>query len=116
MPVLTDIWFRTNMELESLGQQIGLTDIQADAENYWCWIIGEFNDVLIDITRTHTVPPEQTDTRLFLYPRADDIAGDIADKLVSRLHALHISPVYLGSWVYKRGDEYEKQILQTRTS
>ncbi|MGZ5519217.1 MAG: hypothetical protein ACXWJX_16085 [Limisphaerales bacterium] len=104
------------MELESLGQQIGLTDIQADAENYWCWIIGEFNDVLIDITRTHTVPPEQTDTRLFLYPRADDIAGDIADKLVSRLHALHISPVYLGSWVYKRGDEYEKQILQTRTS
>ena len=104
------------MELEFVGQRIGLTDIQVDAENHWYWIIGEFDGLLVDITRAQSVPPEQTDTRLFLYPRADEIAADIADELVSRLHALRISPVYLGSWVYKRGNEYEKQILQTRTS
>ncbi len=114
MPLPRDIWFRSSLELEELGEAIGLTDISCDAENYWAWIIGDFVDVLVDITRTHTVPPGETDTRLFLYPGHDALAPALADELVSRLHALDISPVFVGQWVPEKGDEFKKLILFTR--
>jgi hypothetical protein len=115
MPAVHDIWFRTDVDLQALAHKIGLTAIEEDGEDYWHWVIGEFRSLLLDITRTHRTPANQTDTRVFLYPGHDAIPSGIVDELVSALHGFDITPVFLGSWVPTGGNDFEKHVVQTRT-
>jgi hypothetical protein len=107
---ITDIWFRSSASLRSIAEQLQLSDVSYDLENYWEWVIGTLNGASLDITRTHTCPPADTDTRIFLlgnrfFPPA------LTRELVLRLRALTSGPIYVGQWHYLSGDEFEQQIV-----
>ena len=55
MEKISDIWFRTELELETLGSKLGLQNISHDYENYWEWAIGHLDNYHLDITRTHQI-------------------------------------------------------------
>ena len=105
--VITDIWFRTSESLETVADHLGLVKPIFDAENYWAWVIGGFGDVQIDITRTHTIPADTTDTRIF---RCDNLefsesqAREISNAIIDK----SLSDVSWGQWRYIRGNDFEK--------
>lgn len=115
MSNVTDIWFVAEIEIEELAEKLGLSDIVVDAENYWEWATGELEGFKLDITRTHTVNPKETDTRIFLLGDNEQFSKELCDQLVRKLKTLNIAPIYLGIWIYKQGNEFEKIIEQTIT-
>jgi hypothetical protein len=114
MIVTTDIWFRTELDIRNLGDKLNLINIEEDAENFWEWIIGTFNGVRIDISREHSVPAQSTDTRIFVYERKKEFSIELSNELVKHLHALNISPVYLGNWISLSGNAFKKNIIDIK--
>lgn len=107
---LTDIWFRTELDLRDLGDKLNLIDIEDDAENFREWIIGTFHGARIDISREHSVSPQSTDTRIFLYERKKEFGIELSNELVKNLHTLNITSVYLGNWISLSGNMFKKNI------
>jgi hypothetical protein len=108
---ITDIWFRSARSLEEIADALGLVEVNYDAEDYWEWMIGTFGDVKLDVTRTHTCPPQQTDTRIFQVGRGA-FGKDLIDGIVSRLSPVASAPISCGRWVYRSGNDYDVEIVQ----
>ncbi len=108
MPETTDMWFRTESSLEAVADLLSLGSASFDAEDYWEWVIGTFitDNLQLDITRTHTLPPSQADTRVFRLDRLPFTDQQI-EKISSLLLPITTSGVTWGQWVYKRGNDYE---------
>jgi hypothetical protein len=115
MKDITDVWFVTKLDIEELAEKIGLSDIDADAENYWEWVTGSLIEFKLDITRTHTVPPEETETRIFLLEEKKQFTQELCDLIEERLKQLNIAPIHFGSWVYKQGNDFELCSVKTVT-
>lgn len=111
MTKITDIWFRSTATLMEIGAQLGLEQIEHDAENVWEWITGVVEQRQIDITRAHGAPPAETDTRIFLLGGARVFSLPLIDALLPRLRPLAIGPISLGQWVYMGGDEFEQVVV-----
>ncbi len=109
-PPITDIWFRTDKGLMELGLLLGLGGLFYDYENYWEWVIGSYGNLELDITRTHKLDPNSTDTRIFIWKGGDFFPDQILEELAGKLIDIGISPVYMGRWVYQTGNEFEKII------
>jgi hypothetical protein len=104
----TDVWFRTALSLRELADALGARVLSADAENHWEWLIADFAGVQLDLTRTHTVPAAQTDTRIFLWGgHTRGFPQPALDRLVTELRRIRIDPVYVGAWLYRSGEEFD---------
>ena len=104
---ITDVWFRSPLELDALAERLRLDDVELDAENYWEWIIGTLMGERIDITRTHTVLPEETDTRVFMVEDAP-FSEELLAELVARLRELVPGTITAGRWEYLRGNDFHQ--------
>ncbi len=114
MQQITDIWFHTKLDLEELAVKIGLSSTSYDYENEWEWIIGSINDRKLDMTRLHSVEPSSTYTRIFIL--GDDRLFDLQliDQIVLLLKRISIQPVYLGQWLYRSGQDFDRVIVETK--
>ena len=112
---VTDLWFVSSASLTSIAEAIGLVAVGPDAENYWEWVIGRHPEhgVKVDITRTHTMPAGETDTRIFLWEDNRVMSDALVDAIASRLLAMGITPIHAGNWVYRRGNEFDLVIERT---
>ncbi len=115
MSAITDLWFVSPLSLDAIATGIGLVDVDPDAENYWEWVIGTHPAfaLRVDITRTHTVPAGETDTRIFLWEDNRAMTDAFVDAIVSRLLALAVTPVHAGQWIYRRGEEFDLVVART---
>ncbi|AGZ42922.1 hypothetical protein [Actinoplanes friuliensis] len=82
----TDIRFRTTRSLEDVAAALGAPVSLEDAEDHWEWVLADLDGVIIDITRTHTVPAGDTDTRIFRYDN-QPFSAELRQHLVDRLTA-----------------------------
>ncbi|HEY1014906.1 MAG TPA: hypothetical protein VGE07_19515 [Herpetosiphonaceae bacterium] len=114
MTAITDIWFVTPLPLRDLARALRMTDVTADAENYWEWIIGTLGGMTLDITRTHTLPAAEVPTRIFRLEAPRAFAAVQQAFVAARLQQAGITPIFLGAWVYRSGDEFELQVAETR--
>jgi|tagenome__1003787_1003787.scaffolds.fasta_scaffold20406416_1 hypothetical protein len=93
-----DIWFRTGLPLPDIARRIRLeSDFFEDGEDYWNWVIGRLGDVELDITRTHTQPPELVETRIFEVGHGI-LPESLVLEIVERLRPFVSSPIYSGRW------------------
>lgn len=108
---IKDIWFVTDLPLEAVCKRLNWSNIVQDAEDYWEWCIGKFEGIELDITRTHTKPANDVNTRIF---RVDskEIDPALKEKLVSRLKVF-LSVIHCGEWKYTNGNDYEQSTLET---
>lgn len=111
-PLIKDVWFRSPLSLLDIAQQLELRDIELDAENYWEWAIGWIDDVKLDITRTHTQPPETVDTKIFDYNLAP-FTDDTLVTLVARLRPVVENTIFAGQSEYLGGDDFRYTVLRT---
>ena len=118
MPGITDLWFVSAASLDEIAAGIGLVDVHADEENYWTWVIGthpELGNIKLDITRTHTIPAGETDTRIFVWgdrPKIE-MSDALVDLVSTRLRGMGIPRVHAGRWVYLRGEEFDRVVART---
>ncbi len=111
---ITDLWFRFGGTLEQLAEGLGLEGVSFDAENYWEWVIGSFRGVELDVTRTHTLAPLETDTRIFRLDRAP-FENEPIEELAGRLLRLGVASVKCGQWIYRSGQEFDLIVVEERT-
>jgi hypothetical protein len=102
---ITDVWFRSTLPLAEVAARLGLLDVSEDAENYWAWVIGTLDGVRLDITRTHTRPAGEVDTRAFVQGRGG-FSTALLEELVRRLRAFVSGPITCGSWQYRSGNDF----------
>jgi hypothetical protein len=107
---VTDVWFRSPLRLTEIARRLGLRDVTDDFENYWEWAIGTLGDARLDVTRTHTRPRRQVDTRIFL------LEGEFTDSLlaevVGRLREFVPGVIRCGRWVYRSGNEFDLVVVR----
>ena len=107
MTTNNDIWLITRLPLSSVCELLELEDACFDGEDYWEWAIGNFDNIRIDITRTHTIPADKTETRVFRMDRKP-FSADQIQSLSCRLVEIAIdSTVCWGAWVYRGGQKFE---------
>lgn len=116
--MITDLWFVAGASLEEIAAGVGLVEVDPDIENYWVWVIGtlpEAPGLRIDITRTHTVPAGETNTRIFIWagPPIVAFSDELVELLATRLRAMGITPVHAGQWIYRRGEEFDLVVERT---
>ncbi|MFE7182517.1 hypothetical protein [Streptomyces erythrochromogenes] len=111
----TDVWFRWHHpSLEELATALGARVDVVDGENYWEWVIADFAGIQIDITRTHTTAPQDTDTRIFPYASpVSPFPRHVLRQLVAGLQRVGIDPIHVGEWVYLRGNEFDQVVHET---
>lgn len=104
----TDIWFRSTCSLEEIADILGLADVSFDAEDYWEWAIGTLvvERIQLDITRTHTVPPGLTETRIFRLD-SESFTDDHIKKISLTLLRIAITGVVWGEWRYSQGNDFQ---------
>ncbi len=103
----TDIWFRTALSLEALAESIGLTDTTYDAENYWEWVIGTFDSMELDVTRTHTLDSRETEARIFRVDH-DQFTDSEIKRICAKLFLIAESDICWGRWQYKSGNDFDR--------
>ncbi|MCH9647615.1 MAG: hypothetical protein K0U98_05205 [Deltaproteobacteria bacterium] len=113
--MVTDIWFRSSSSLEDLAAALHLKDYHYDCENYWEWIIGGLDAAKIDITRTHTMPAAETDTRIFRYEEDRKIEPSLETRIVEALHEHGIDDVISGEWLFTSENDFEKVVSEIHT-
>jgi hypothetical protein len=89
-----------------------MQNLEADAENYWEWVIGTIGDIKLDITRTHTQRRWQVDTVIFLIGDEREFSEPLIARLVSRLHEFVTGSVYCGRWDYRSGDHFDLVVVR----
>jgi hypothetical protein len=92
---VTRIWFRSGLPLRVIAETLLLTNITADSENQWEWVIGQLGDLEIDITRDHTKSRTKTNTVLF---RLDlqPIEASMIETIIERIRPVVARPIYIG--------------------
>jgi hypothetical protein len=88
--------FPTTLDLEAIAKIIGLEDYYHDWENEYEWVIGTCCDItLIDITRSHQTPIDETETTIFRYKSGDEgyLSKALVNYLVLRLKAANIDKI-----------------------
>jgi hypothetical protein len=113
MEPITDIWFKTELDLEDLVVRLGLNLEEYDSENVWEWAVSAHGDIKLDICRDHTRERSETVTKIF---RIDVQKGSLpevlVDYLISRLKGLGISPISLGSCVIGANDRFKFKVAK----
>ncbi len=102
---VTDLWFRSPLSLREIATRLGLADVCSDSENYWTWEIGTLNGARLDITRTHTKPPETADTRIFLVDNTK-FSEELIVEIVSRLQSFIRGAITCGRWEPRSGNDF----------
>ncbi len=98
---VTAIWFRTMLDLEALGRELGLTNREFDYENVYEWITGEFEGQKLNISRRHehALSPKNEFT-LIRPDRATNANRPfdqrVRESLGRKLCALGLAPVFMG--------------------
>ncbi len=110
----TDIWFRAAMSLDEIAIAIGMSDQVHDAEDYWEWVIGELNGIQLDLTRSHTKPRTDSDTRIFRLDNLQFSESEI-EALCDRLCSATNSTIRWGRWEYISGNDYNKIIVGSKS-
>jgi len=92
---ITHIWFRTRLSLRKIADNLKLTNITEDCENYWAWVIGDFSGVAIDICRAYVKPRLGVDVYVF---RVDmgEFSDDMVTDLERELGEFIRRPIYSG--------------------
>src|SRR5688572_9501225 len=108
---VTDVWFRSGLKLREIAARLGLQGVTYDVENYWEWVIGTLGQVQLDITRTHTRPADQVDTRIFLLDKPAFDEALIAE-LVGRLKQFVSGPIVCGRWEYRSGNDFDVVVVR----
>ncbi|WP_444905953.1 hypothetical protein ACJJIR_15020 [Microbulbifer sp. SSSA008] len=111
----SDIWFRTEKSLEQIGEILGLVNISYDVENYWEWILGNYGEFRVDVTRAHTVSPEETETRVFLLGDNRTFTNELIRDFSGKLKLSGVSTIYIGKWVYVKGNDFDLQVREKIT-
>ena len=111
--MVTDLWFNSCSSLADLAQALDLTDVIQDQENYWEWVIGNYREARIDITRTHTKSPETTPTRIFRYEDENQFDEALILDIVDSLHSHGVHSVNAGQWKYVTGNEFDLIVHST---
>ena len=109
--MITDIWFRTSKSLKEVTECLGLLDVSFDAENYWEWAIGELHGAKLDVTRTHTRPPESTETRIFMLDNSA-FPDELKNAIVQSLRPIVSGSIYCGQWIYVSGNDFALRTLE----
>jgi hypothetical protein len=105
---VTDVWFRSPLELRAIVETLRLSDVTFDAENYWEWAVGTLDGVELDVTRPHSSPAPAVDTRIFRLDK-QPMSTDLRTKLVERLCPIARGSVSWGRWVYRKGNDFDMQ-------
>jgi hypothetical protein len=103
---ITDLWFRSELSLRTIGSKLGLHRVSRDEEDYWEWIIGFLESWELDITRAHRRPPGQTETRIFLVD-GSALPDELIEELVRKLKPFVRGRISCGRWILKSGNEYD---------
>ena len=113
MKDIKSIWFKTNLELNSLSRKLDFEIEEFDYENVYEWVIATVDGVKIDIARNHTEKRNQTYTSIFrIAPNKAPFSEQILNYIVFRLQRINITPIYLGeSWVGK-DDVFEYKLAK----
>ena len=98
---VSDIWFRTELEVEQVGEVLGLHEPRHDHENRWEWIIGDFEGVSLDLTRDHTHANAEVDLQIFRYDGGNFGQGLLA-LITEKLEPIAIGEIEHGVWVDPR--------------
>lgn len=103
---VTDVWFRSPLDLTEIVQALGLDEVSFDAEDYWEWAIGTLDEVQLDVTRPHREPAATVDTRIF---RLDNgpLSNELLEKLIDRLRNVARGRISWGRWVYRSGQDFD---------
>ena len=100
----------TEYSLEELADKLDLEKTYYDIENYWEWVVGrmDYGYDGLNISRTHTLLPHESDTRI--------VVGSMSQRglntLIERLQGIGITPIYLGFWGYIGNEEFEKTVYE----
>jgi hypothetical protein len=108
---IKDVWFRTDLSLRELSEKIGARLDTQDGENYWEWSIVYFEGLSLDLTRTHTKPRLEVDTRIFVYG-GGEFPPALLTQLIAALKTAGILPIYTGQWHYTRGNSFDYKIVE----
>jgi hypothetical protein len=114
---ITDVWFRSPLSLAEMAVHLALREVHENIENRWQWVIGRLNLTKLDITRDHTEPAVETDTRIFILSGGRKIRSfdeRLLNELVRRLRRFVEGPIYCGRWVYLRGDDFDPVVVEVR--
>lgn len=103
---ITDIWFRSSLSLPEIGKRLEMTVDVHDSENYWEWIIGEFNGERLDVTRAYRKARSKADTRIFLLDK-DHFSETLLDALLSKLRSFVSGTISCGQWKYISGNDFD---------
>lgn len=104
---ITHIWFYTSLSLEDLNDALGAELDYADGENYWEWSVSTLNGMELDITRTHTKPPAETPTIIFLLSNPSEFTEEQLTLIIDKLKQSGIMPISLGQRNYISGNDFE---------
>ncbi len=98
-----------------LGRLLGLEDAVQDCEDHWVWVIGRFDGVRLDLTRTHTKRARLVDTRVF--PLDTDAFDErVKQRLVARLRQVVDGPISCGRWIPLAGNSFELKATEVITT
>ena len=106
MTKITNIWFRSALDLESLAEILGFSNVDYDAENYWEWVIAELDGVKLDMTRTHKRAAIETDASIFRLDHKE-FEPALKQNIVSCLLSTIDGQVTCGERVYLSGNEFD---------
>ncbi len=93
---IRQIFFTTALEIDDLAIHLGLRISDESSENYWMWVIGMLDGYELDITRTHTLPPKDTETKIFMLNHGGNFTNELMEKLISRLKLVGVTSIRLG--------------------
>ena len=102
---ITDLWFRTELELVEIARLLDLYVLERDAENEWEWLLGRLDSTELDLTRRYDPPPVESVTRLFRVDNGE-FEAELRARLAERLVRAGIRPVTMGRWEYLEVDDF----------
>jgi hypothetical protein len=107
---VTDVWFRSPIDLPEIVEALGVSDVSVDAEDYWEWAVGTLDGVQLDVTRTHRRPTASVDTRIFRLDN-EPMSNDLREILIGRLRSIARGRISWGRWVYLSGNDFDLQVV-----
>lgn len=108
--VITDIWFRSPLSLGEISAALAMVGSELDAENYWEWLIGGVADMELNISRTHTRPAAEVETRV-MRNDAKPFSDEQRAALVPHLLCIAAGPISCGRWIHRCGEDFDLQVV-----
>lgn len=111
MSGIKDLWFYTGLKLDEVASILEMSNISRDAENIWEWVLGEFEDATLDITRKRKELRVRTPTRI-LQVDHDELPDELVTQIVSRLRKVISDTIFCGEWEYLGGEDFNLLIFK----